>query len=45
MNIENKEIEQVKSFKYLWSTLNTDSSIEVEIKERTAQGNKAFFAN
>jgi len=44
-NIENKEIEQVKSFKYLGSTANIDSSIEEEIKEIIALGNKAFFAN
>jgi hypothetical protein len=42
---ENKEIEQVKSFKYLESTLNKDNTIEEEIKERIAVGNKAFFAN
>jgi len=45
INIENKEIEQVKSFKYLGSTVNTDNSIEEETKERIALGNKAFFAN
>jgi len=44
INNENKEIEQVKSFKYLGSSANTDSSIEEEIKERIALGNKAFFA-
>ena len=45
INIENKEIEQVRSFKYLGSTVNTDSTMEEEIKERIALGNKAFFAN
>jgi len=45
INIENKEIEQVRSFKYLGSTINTDNTIEEEIKERIALGNKAFFAN
>ena len=35
----------LKSFKYLGSTVNTDDSIEEEIKERISQGNKAFFAN
>ena len=44
IDIENKEIEQVRSFKYLGSTVNTDNTIEEEIKERTALGNKAFFA-
>jgi len=33
------------SFKYLGSTVNTDNTIEVEIKERITLGNKAFFAN
>ena len=45
INIENKETEQVRSFKYLGSTVNTDSTMEEEIKERIALGNKAFFAN
>jgi len=40
INIEIKDMEQVKSFKYLGSTVNTDNSIEEEIKERIA-----FFAN
>jgi len=35
----------VKSFKYLRSTVNTDNSIEEEIKGRIALGNEAFFAN
>ena len=45
INIENKEIEQDRSFKYLVSTVCTDSTIEEEIKERIALGNKTFFAN
>jgi len=45
INIENNEIEQVRSFKYLGPTVNTDNKIEEEIKERNAPGNKAFFAN
>jgi len=45
INIENKEIEQVRSFKYLGSTVNTESTMEEEIKERIALGNKAFFVN
>jgi hypothetical protein len=43
--IENKELEQVKSFKYLGSIVNTDSTMEEEIKERKALGNNAYFAN
>jgi len=45
INSESKEFEQVKSFKYLGSTVDTDNTIEEEIKERIALGNKAFFAN
>ena len=43
INIENKEIEQVRSFKYLGSTVNTDNTIKEEIKGRIVLGNKAFF--
>jgi hypothetical protein len=45
INIENKELEQVKTFQYLVSSFNTYNTIEGEIKERIALGNKAFFAN
>jgi hypothetical protein len=45
INIENNEFEQVKSFKYVGSAVNTYNTIEEEIKERIALGNKAFFAN
>jgi hypothetical protein len=45
INIENKELEQVKSFKYLGSIINTDNTMEEEIQERIALGNKVYFAN
>jgi hypothetical protein len=45
LNIENREFEQVKSFKYLGSIINTDNALEEETKERIALGNKAYFAN
>jgi hypothetical protein len=45
INIENKELEQVKSFKYLGSIVNTDNTVEEKIKERIALGNKVYFAN
>ena len=45
LNIENKELEQVKSFKYFWSIINIDNTVEEEIKERIALGNKVYFAN
>jgi len=34
--------EQVNSFKYLGTVVNTDSSMEEEIKERIAAGNRAY---
>jgi hypothetical protein len=45
INIKNKELEQVKSFKYLGSIVNTDNTMEGEIKERIALENKGYFAN
>ena len=46
MRISGKEqFEQVNSFKYLGSMANTDNSIEEEIKERTASGNRAYHAH
>jgi len=39
------KVKQSRYSKYLGSTVNTDNKIEEEIKERTALGNKAFFAN
>ena len=40
-DIDAKYLEQVKSYKYLASTVNGDNSMEEEIKERTVLGNKA----
>jgi len=45
INIKNKEIEQVKAFKYLGSIINTDNTMEEEIKAIIASGNKVYFAN
>jgi predicted Ser/Thr protein kinase len=36
INTENKVLEQVKSFKYLGSTVNTGNTIQEEIKERNS---------
>jgi hypothetical protein len=44
INIENKELE-VKSFKYIGSIINTDSTMEGDIKERIVLGNKVYFVN
>jgi len=38
-------LEQVQSYKYLGSTLNSDNSIEEEIQNRITLGNKAYYAN
>jgi len=45
INTENKELEQVKSFRYFGSIINTDNTMEEEIKEGIALGNKVYFAN
>jgi len=38
-------LEQVQSYKYLGSTVNSDKSIEEEIPYRMTLGNKAHYAN
>jgi hypothetical protein len=35
----------LKAFKYLWSIINIDNTMEGEIKARIASGNKVYFAN
>jgi hypothetical protein len=45
INTGEEQSEQVKSFKYLGTTVNTDNSIEEEIKERIAAGNRAFHVH
>jgi hypothetical protein len=37
--------EQVQSYKYLGSVMNSDNSIEEEIQHRITLGNKAYYAN
>jgi len=37
--------EQANSFKYLGTTVNTDNSIDEEIKERITAGNKAYHVH
>ena len=39
------QFEQVNSFKYLGAMVNTDNSIEEEIKERIAAGNQAYHVH
>ena len=45
IDITQTHLEQVKSFKYLGSTVNGNNSIEEEIKGRISLGNKAFYTN
>jgi len=45
LNTEEEQFQQVNSFKYLRSMVNTDNSIEEEIKERTAAGNRAYHVH
>jgi len=45
MDTGEEQFEQVNSFKYLGSMVNTDNSIEEEIKERIAAGNRAYHVH
>lgn len=43
--MDNDNFQEVKSCKYLGTTINGNNSIEEEIKERIMAGNRAFFAS
>ena len=43
--VDNKHIDQVRSFSYLGTIVNGNNTLEKEIRERTAKGNKAFYSN
>jgi hypothetical protein len=45
LQINSMYLEQVQSYKYLGSTVNSDNSIEEEIQRRITLGNKAYYAN
>jgi hypothetical protein len=45
INIEHMQFGKTKAFKCLGSIVNEDNSIEQEIQERIAAGNRAYFAN
>ena len=45
IDINSTYSEKVKPSKYFGSIVNGDNSTEEEIKERTALGNKAYYAN
>ena len=38
-------LEQVQSYKYLGSTVNSDNSVEEEIQHRITLGSKAYYTN
>ena len=43
--IDNFAFENVENFNYLGSILNADNKINIEVAERIAKGNKAYYAN
>jgi len=43
--VDNKHIDQVRSFSYLGTTVNANNTLEEVIGERIAKGNIAFYAN
>jgi hypothetical protein len=45
LKVKNMQIDQVRSFSYLGAIVNGNNTLEEEIRERTAKGNKAFYAN
>ena len=45
LQINSIHLEQVQSYKYLGSTVNSDKSIKEEIQHRITLGNKAYYAN
>jgi hypothetical protein len=42
LKVENMQIDQVRSFSYLGTFVNGNNTLEEEIRERIAKGNKAF---
>ena len=45
LNFDNFAFDHVENFNYLGSILNADNKTSIEIAERTAKGNKAYYAN
>jgi len=43
--VDNKHIDQVRSFSYIGTIVNGNSTLEEEIREGVVKGNKAFYAN
>jgi hypothetical protein len=45
MKIDDLQLQQIKSHKYLGSNVNSNNSMEEEIKKRIVLGNKAYYVN
>ena len=45
LKIDNFVFENVENFNYLGSILNANNKMTIEIAERIAKGNKAYYAN
>jgi hypothetical protein len=45
LNINNFAFENVKNFNYLGSILSADNKMNIEIAEKRAKGNKAYYTN
>jgi hypothetical protein len=45
LSVDNMHTNQVRSFNYLGTIVNGNNTLEEEIRERIAKGNKAFYAN
>jgi hypothetical protein len=45
LNTGEEQFQQVNAFKYLGTMVNTNNSIEEEIKERIAAGNRAYHVH
>ena len=45
LKIDNFAFENVENFNYLGSILNANNKMTIEIAERIAKGNKAYYAN
>ena len=45
INTGEEQFEQENSFKYSGTVVNTDNSIEDEVKERIAAGNRAYHVH
>jgi hypothetical protein len=45
LKVKNMQIDEVRSFSYLDAIVNGNNTLEEEIRERIAKGNKTFNAN